>query len=81
MPAIEISEIVERTRTLVEEVCLPLEQDSAGDIERAGGDVARAALQDAARAAGVFAPHAPVEYGGLGLGMVERMAVFEAAGR
>ena len=37
-------------------------------------------LQAAARAAGVFAPHAPVDCGGLGLGMVERAPVFEEAG-
>lgn len=81
MPGIDLDALVARTRRLVEEVCLPLEEEAAGDIERAGGDAARRTLQDAARHAGVFAPHAPVEYGGLGLGMVDRMAVFEAAGR
>ena len=37
-------------------------------------------LQAGARAAGVFAPHAPVDCGGLGLTMVERAPVFEEAG-
>ena len=40
----------------------------------------RARLQAAAKEAGVFAPHAPVDCGGLGLGMVDRAPVFEEAG-
>ncbi|MCW2850017.1 MAG: acyl-CoA dehydrogenase [Marmoricola sp.] len=76
----QVTELVERTRQLVETTVLPLERSSDGDIERAGGDVVRLELQEAARQAGVFAPHAPVEYGGHGLGMVDRAPVFEAAG-
>lgn len=76
----QVTELVERTRQLVETTVLPLERSSDGDIERAGGDVIRLELQEAARQAGVFAPHAPVEYGGHGLGMVDRAPVFEAAG-
>jgi alkylation response protein AidB-like acyl-CoA dehydrogenase len=37
-------------------------------------------LQSAAKAAGVFGPQVLVEYGGHGLGMVERAPVFEEAG-
>jgi alkylation response protein AidB-like acyl-CoA dehydrogenase len=59
---------------------LPLDDQYDGDVEAAGGDALRLQLQADARAAGVFAPHAPPEFGGLGLGMVERAAVFEAAG-
>jgi acyl-CoA dehydrogenase len=59
---------------------LPYDDEHDGDIGVAGGDALRIKLQAAARAAGVFAPHAPVEYGGLGLGMVDRAAVFEEAG-
>ena len=76
----EIQSIVERTRTLVHEVVLPLDDAHDGDIEAAGGDELRTRLQAAAQQAGVFAPHAPVDCGGLGLGMVDRAPVFEEAG-
>jgi acyl-CoA dehydrogenase len=52
--------------------------------ERCGGvthdDGVRRHLQDAAREAGVFAPHVGTEYGGHGLDMLGRAAVFEEAG-
>ena len=73
-------DLVAQTRDFVRTHVLSVEEEHDGDIEAAGGDVLRVALQDAAREAGVFAPHAPVEYGGLGLGMVERAAAFEEAG-
>ena len=76
----EIQSIVERTRTLVREVVLPLDDAHDGDIEAAGGDELRTRLQAAAQQAGVFAPHAPVDCGGLGLGMLDRAPVFEEAG-
>jgi acyl-CoA dehydrogenase len=73
-------DLVAQTRELVRASVLPLDDEHDGDIEAAGGEAARTALQDAAREAGVFAPHAPTEYGGLGLGMVDRATVFEEAG-
>ena len=76
----EIQSIVERTRTLVREVVLPLDDAHDGDIEAAGGDELRTRLQAAAQQAGGFAPHAPVDCGGLGLGMLDRAPVFEEAG-
>jgi len=79
-PAPNVTDLVERTRQLVETRVLPLEVKWDGDIERAGGDDVRGELQEAARRAGVFAPHVSVEYGGHGLGMVDRAPVFEAAG-
>ena len=75
-----MSDLVTRTREFVRASVLPLDDEHDGDIERAGGDVLRVRLQEQARAAGLFAPHAPVEYGGHGLGMVDRAAVFEEAG-
>lgn len=75
-----VNDLVERTRRLVQTTVLPLEVQWDGDIERAGGDDLRVQLQDAAREAGVFAPHVAVELGGHGLGMVDRAPVFEAAG-
>ncbi|MEQ3549872.1 acyl-CoA dehydrogenase family protein [Pseudonocardia nematodicida] len=74
------AELAARTREFVREVVLPLDDEYDGDIAAAGGEGARVRLQDAARDAGVFAPHAPVELGGHGLGMTDRAAVFEEAG-
>lgn len=68
------------TRQFIRSEVLPLEDEHDGDIGAAGGDVLREKLQAAARAAGIFAPHAPEEYGGGGLGMLDRAAVFEEAG-
>jgi alkylation response protein AidB-like acyl-CoA dehydrogenase len=76
----QLSEVIERTERLVREVVILLDDEFDGDIEAAGGEGLRLTLQEAAREAGVFAPHAPVDCGGLGLGMVDRAPVFEAAG-
>ncbi|MGH3349808.1 MAG: acyl-CoA dehydrogenase family protein [Nocardioides sp.] len=77
----DVAAIAETTRMLVETHVLPVEDEYDGDVEAAGGESLRTRLQAEARAEGVFAPHAPVVYNGLGLGMVERVPVFEAAGR
>jgi len=77
----DVPALVQRTLDLVESVLLPLDDEHDGDIEAAGGEEVRARLQQAARDAGVFAPHAPTDLGGHGLGMVDRAPVFEAAGR
>jgi acyl-CoA dehydrogenase len=79
--AVEVAELVARTSAFIEEVVLPIEDRYDGDIGAAGGDVLRRNLQLAARERGLFAPHAPVEYGGRGLSMSERARVLEAAGR
>ena len=76
----DVTDLVDRTKVFTQTVVLPIEDRHDGDIDAAGGDTLRVDLQQAARDAGVFAPHAPVEYGGLGLGMVERAGVFEEAG-
>ncbi len=76
----EVREIVARTSSFILEVVTPLEDAAGGDIERAGGDGLRRELQADAGRRGLLSPHAPVEHGGLGLGMVDRAPVFEAAG-
>lgn len=76
----EVQELVEKTGTFIREVVLPVEDAHGGDITAGGGDALRIELQRAAKEAGVFAPHAPVEYGGHGLGMADRAPVFEEAG-
>src|SRR3546814_13152700 len=77
-PAIE--NVVRKSRDFVRDHVMPIEDEFAGDITAAGGDERRLELRDQARDAGVLAPHAPVEYGGLGLNMSDRAPVFEAAG-
>lgn len=76
----EVTALAERTRAFIDDVVLPVEDRFGGDIAAAGGDTVIKELQEAARLAGVFAPHAPVEYDGLGLNMSDRAPVFEAAG-
>jgi acyl-CoA dehydrogenase len=75
-----VHDLVARTTAFVRDTVLPIEDRFGGDVDRAGGDVMRIELQGLAREAGVFAPHAPVDYGGLGLSMSDRAPVFEAAG-
>ncbi|TYL46398.1 acyl-CoA dehydrogenase family protein [Nocardioides sp. BGMRC 2183] len=75
-----VEQIVSATAQFIRTHVLPLDDEYDGDIAAAGGDATRLRLQAAAREAGVFAPHAPRDLGGLGLGMVERAPVFEAAG-
>ncbi|HTJ34860.1 MAG TPA: acyl-CoA dehydrogenase family protein [Dactylosporangium sp.] len=74
-------DVVARTRAFIDAHVIPVEDESDGDIAAAGGEQLRLDLQQRARAEGVFAPHAPREFGGLGLGMEQRAPVFEAAGR
>jgi acyl-CoA dehydrogenase len=72
-----VGEIAERTRAFVRDVCVPAEQRFAGhELDPS----LRAELQDAAREAGVFAPHVPAEFGGLGLDIRGWSVVFEEAG-
>ena len=75
-----VNDVVERTRRFIRTTVLPIEDEFAGDITAAGGDELRRELNAKAKADGVFAPHAPVEFGGLGLGMSDRVPVFAAAG-
>jgi acyl-CoA dehydrogenase len=58
-------------------VCIPAEDRFTGDEL---DPELRRELQHAARAAGVFAPHAPREFGGLGLDVRGWSTVFEEAG-
>jgi acyl-CoA dehydrogenase len=81
MDDIELDDLVRRTQEYVETHVLPHEDEHDGDIEAAGGEGLRERLQHQARGAGVFAPAVPTDCGGMGLGMVARSAVFEAAGR
>ncbi|MBJ7351552.1 MAG: acyl-CoA dehydrogenase family protein, partial [Rhodococcus sp.] len=76
----DVEKLIDRTRTFTREYVLPIEDRFLGNIADAGGDGLRVEMQSAAKEAGVFAPHAPVEYGGHGLSMSDRAPVFEEAG-
>lgn len=76
----EVQSYIDRTREFVRDRILPIEDRFLGNIADAGGDELRVQMQADAKAAGVFAPHAPVEFGGAGLDMSDRAPVFEEAG-
>jgi acyl-CoA dehydrogenase len=71
-------DLVTKTRAFVREVVLDVEDKYHGVAP--DDDAWRVALQTSAREYGVFGPQIAVEYGGHGLGMVERAPVFEEAG-
>ncbi|MTD53692.1 acyl-CoA dehydrogenase family protein [Amycolatopsis pithecellobii] len=75
-----VAELVARTREFIRAEVLDIDDRYDGDIEAAGGDELRVRWQTLAAKAGLLAVHAPVDCGGLGLGMVDRAAVFEEAG-
>jgi acyl-CoA dehydrogenase len=74
----ELVELRDRVAAFVRDVCIPAE---ARDTGAHGLDPAlRAELQAEARRAGLFAPQAPRELGGLGLDTRGMAVVFEEAG-
>ncbi|MFI2102072.1 acyl-CoA dehydrogenase family protein [Isoptericola sp. NPDC019693] len=72
----DVGDVVARTRRFVRDVVLPAEPAAGTALDAAG----RRALQQQARDAGVFAPHVPVRFGGLGLPLSAWSAVFQEAG-
>ncbi|WP_406152637.1 acyl-CoA dehydrogenase family protein [Streptomyces sp. NBC_01023] len=76
-----VAAVAQRTTEFVRDVVIPEEQAYGGGDVHAGPEPLRRRLQEAARAAGVFAPHVGEEYGGLGLDLRDQAVVFEAAGR
>ena len=74
-PAVE--DLAKRTAAFVRETVVPVEERHGGV---APDEDVRRELQSSARAAGVFAPHVGVEFGGHGLDMRDRSFVFEEAG-
>ena len=78
----EIEDIRVRTRAFVEEHVIPLEADRANydEHENLRLDLV-AALNGKAKAAGLWAPQAPKDYGGMGLPIVAWAAMYEEANR
>ena len=75
----EVAEIARRTAEVVRDVALPEELACGGSVHD-GPEPLRRRLQDAARRAGVFAPHVARRWGGLGLDLRGQAVVFEEAG-
>lgn len=69
----------------MDETVIPAEAELAraarDEADVAGWEDLRGALQQAAKDAGLFAPHMPAAYGGLGLDWVDCAVIFEEAGR
>jgi acyl-CoA dehydrogenase len=69
--------LADRTAEFIRDVVVPVEEQYRGVVR---SEAVRQQLQRAAKAAGVFAPHVSMEFGGYGLDMRGRAAVFEEAG-
>jgi acyl-CoA dehydrogenase len=75
-----IAELRARVRQFVEQHAIPSEEPAlAHDVQ--GLDAVVRRLQGVAREAGIYAPHLPPEYGGLGLDWQARAEILEEAGR
>ncbi|HEY5167753.1 MAG TPA: acyl-CoA dehydrogenase family protein, partial [Pseudolabrys sp.] len=78
----EIEDIRLRVRAFVEEHVLPLEANPANFVEHENIPEARLApVRDKAKKAGLWAPQAPKEFGGMGLPIVAWAAIYEEAAR
>ncbi|MGW0584901.1 acyl-CoA dehydrogenase family protein [Streptomyces sp. NPDC002920] len=72
-----VADLAHHTSDFVREVVIPVEEQHRGVVHT---ENVRIGLQRAAKDAGVFAPHVGEEFGGHGLDMRGRAAVFEEAG-
>ena len=78
----EIEAIRLRVRAFIEEHVLPLEADPANFAEHENIPAERLApVREKAKKAGLWAPQAPKEYGGMGLPIVAWAAIYEEAAR
>jgi acyl-CoA dehydrogenase len=78
----EIEDLRLRVRGFVEQHVLPLEADPANFAEHENIPLERLKpLQSKAKAAGLWAPQTPTEYGGMGLPMVAWAVMYEEANR
>ena len=74
-----VAAVARRTTAFVQDVVIPEERACDGNVH-AGPEPLRRRLQQAARDAGVFAPHVGAEWGGHGLDLRGQAVVFEEAG-
>src|SRR5215211_4581802 len=78
-PSARAAELAEQVKAFVRDQVIPLERHATHEDGLAPEQLAE--LRAKARAAGVYAPQLPAEYGGQGLNLLECCPVFEAAGR
>ncbi len=74
-----IQDLTGRTRDFVRSKIIPYEKDPRWGAHGLSDEM-RIEMNELARKAGLFMPHGPKEFGGLGLNMVERAFVLEASG-
>jgi acyl-CoA dehydrogenase len=81
LPA-DIKDIQQRVATFVKEVVLPVEKELGADVELEGDGLAPTLekLRIEARAAGLYNPHLPPEWDGLGLGPLGMAIVSQECG-
>lgn len=72
----EVEDVRQRTRTFIREVVVPSEPRPGATLDEA----VLADLQARAKTAGVFAPHVPTEWGGLGVPIEHWSPIFQEAG-
>jgi acyl-CoA dehydrogenase len=78
----ELEDVRLRTRAFVEQHVLPVEADKTNwDAHENIREDVLAALREKARAAGLWAPQVPKDYGGMGLPIVGWAAMYEEANR
>jgi len=78
----EIEDLRQRTRAFVDEHVVPLEAEAENFSDHENIPLSRLApVQDKARQAGLWAPQAPKEFGGMGLPIVAWAAIYEEAAR
>ena len=75
----ELQELQQRTRSFIRDEIIPLEGDTR-QTAHGPTEEFRRELVALGREAGLLAPHASPEYGGLGLDHVGKAVVFEEAG-
>jgi len=74
-----IAELADKTRAFVCDKIIPFEKDPRWG-SHGPSDEMRGEMNALAKAEGLFMPHGPKAYGGMGLNMVERAFVLEASG-
>jgi len=75
----ELTDLETRVRDFVRREVIPLENDPRQDVHGPTQPLIEE-LRERARAAGLYALHAPLHYGGIGLSHLGRAVVYEAAG-
>lgn len=76
----ELDQLRQRVRAFVDDRIIPVEQEIVAE-DAAGGEALLRSLQGEARSEGLWTPHLPEEFGGLGLGPMGMCALFREMGR